>query len=162
MGWSLIIVLILIGILLLLLELLVIPGTTVAGIAGFGLIAFSIYMAYDSFGASAGHWTLAGTVVLSLISIILAFRSKTWKKAGLESTIDGKVNTQGGDNVKKGDTGIAVSRLSPMGKARINGQYYEVQSNAGMINPKDKVIISKIDGNKIYVKPNNPNKNENL
>lgn len=156
MSWALIVVLILIGILLLLLELMVIPGTTVAGIAGFGLIGFSIYMTYDSFSTTAGHWTLFGTVVLSVVSIVLAFRSRTWKKAGLDSTIEGKVEPQGSSEVNKGDTGIAISRLSPMGKARFKGEYYEVQSNTGMINPKEKIVITKVDGNKIYVKKYNP------
>lgn len=157
MTWTLIIVLILIGILLLMLELLVIPGTTVAGIAGLGLIIFAIFMAYDGYGNTAGHWTVAGAALASLLSVIFAFRSKTWKKAGLEYTITGKANTFEENSVQKGDVGVAVSRLTPGGKARINGQYYEVQSTAGMVNAKDKIVVSKVDGNKIYVKPNNPN-----
>lgn len=157
MSWILIIVLILIGILLLLLELLVIPGATVAGIAGFGLIVFSIYMAYNTHGTAAGHWTLAGAAVGSLASIILAFRSKTWKRAGLDYTITGKANILEENVVQKGDTGIAVSRLTPSGKARINGKYYEVQSRSGMINAKTKIIVTKVEGTKIYVKPNNIN-----
>ncbi len=157
MSWTLIVVLILVGILLLLLELLVIPGTTVAGIAGFGLMVFAIYMSYDMYGNTAGHWTVGGTVVVSLLSLILAFRSKTWKKAGLEYTITGKTNIFEENSVIKGDTGVAVSRLSPGGKARIKGQFYEVQSTAGMVNPKEKIVVTKVEGNKIYVKPNNPN-----
>ncbi|MFO8055653.1 MAG: NfeD family protein [Bacteroidales bacterium] len=157
MSWTLIIVLILIGIMLLLLELLVIPGATVAGIAGFGLIVFSIYMAYDGMGVVAGHWTLAGTLIVSLISIILAFRSRTWKKAGLDYSITGKAYTLEPDSVVKGDTGTATSRLTPSGKARIKGQYYEVQCQSGMVDAKRKVIVTKVEGNKIYVKPINTN-----
>ncbi|MFO8087087.1 MAG: NfeD family protein [Bacteroidales bacterium] len=155
MSWVLIVVLILIGILLLLLELLVIPGTTVAGIAGFALIGFSIYMAYDTHGVAAGHWTLAGAVVGSLASVIMAFRSRTWKKAGLAYTITGKANTMEGPLVQKGDTGVAVSRLTPGGKARINKQYYEVQSIEGMIDAQTKILVAKVDGNKVYVKKMN-------
>lgn len=152
MGWTLIIVLIVVGILLLLLELLVIPGATVAGIAGFGLMVFSIYMAYDTYGATAGHWTLAGTLGFSVLAMVLAFRSKTWKKAGLDYTITGKANTLEEGTVQKGDKGIAISRLSPSGKARIKGQYYEVHSRSGVINPKDKILVVKVEGNRIYVK----------
>ncbi len=157
MSWTLIVVLILVGILLLLLELLVIPGTTVAGIAGFGLMIFAIYMAYDIYGNTAGHWAVGGTIVFSLLSLIFALRSKTWKKAGLEYTITGKTNIFEENSVVKGDTGVAISRLSPAGKARIRGQFYEVQSTAGMINPKEEILVTKVEGNKIYVKPNNLN-----
>lgn len=153
MSWTLVVILILVGILLLLLELLVIPGATVAGIAGFGLIAFSVYLAYDSYGAAAGNWTLAGAAAGSLLSIIFAFRSRTWKKAGLNSTITGTAPDVEENSLQKGDTGIAVSRLGPSGKARIKGQYYEVQAVAGMVNAKEEIVITKVEGNKIYVKP---------
>lgn len=153
MSWILVVVLIVVGILLLLLELLVIPGATVAGIAGFGLIAFSVYLSYDTYGATAGHWTLAGAAVGSLLSIIFAFRSRTWKNAGLESSITGKANTFEDNSLQKGDTGITMSRLAPSGKARIKGQYYEVQSIAGMVNAKEEIVVTKVEGNRIYVKP---------
>lgn len=44
---TLIIVLVVIGLILLVAEFLIIPGVTVAGVAGFALIIFGIYLGYS-------------------------------------------------------------------------------------------------------------------
>lgn len=46
MSWTVIIVLILVGLLFLLLEALVIPGTTIVGVIGFVLIAIGVWQSY--------------------------------------------------------------------------------------------------------------------
>lgn len=152
MTWSIIIALIVIGLLFLILEILVIPGTGVVGILGFALLVFAIYSTYASKGASAGHIALSGTVVLSLVSIIISIRAKTWDKMMLKSKIDSKVNKIDVDKIHVGDEGISISRIAPMGKARFSEEYFEVTSTGDFIDQNCPLVITKIEGTKIFVK----------
>ncbi len=152
MLW-LVIVLIAVGILLLLLEVLVIPGTGFAGIAGFAAIAGGIWVAYADLGTQTGNIVLGVTIVVNIIAVWLGIRSKTWKKAALRSTIDGKVNIIDNLNLKVGDTGTTISRCAPMGKAEFNNHFVEVDSRGEFIDQNTQVEIIKIDNSKIYIKP---------
>ncbi len=155
MSLTVIAVLIVVGLLFLLLEILVVPGTTVVGITGFILIAVGIWQSYAVYGASTGHFVLLISFVLTAIALALALRSKTWKRVMLDTEIDGKANTFPEESVKVGDTGKAISRIVPIGKALINDQYYEVKSDGEFIDQGTDLIVTKVDRNKIYVKLNN-------
>ena len=152
MLW-LVIVLIVVGILLLLLEVLVIPGTGFAGIAGFGAVIAGVWVAYAHLGTSAGNIVLIVTLAVNVTAIWVGVRSKTWKKAALVSTINGKVNDINDANLKVGDTGKTISRCAPMGKAEFNGNFVEVDARVDFIDPNTEIEIIKIDNNKIYIKP---------
>jgi membrane-bound ClpP family serine protease len=152
MFWLVIAILIVIGLLCLVLEILVIPGTGVAGIIGFALLAIGIWQAYSHFGPLAGHLTVGGTIVLTLVTLVLSLRAKTWRRIMLNSKIDSRVNVIDGQKLKVGDTGKAISRLVPAGKALINGEYYEVRTTGEFLDPDTQVEVEKIDFNKIFVK----------
>ncbi len=156
MSWTIIAMLIIVGFLFLLLEILVLPGTTVAGIIGFVLIGIGVWQAYAAYGGVAGTITLAGSVVFSVIALFLALKSRTWSRASLKSAIGSRVNIVQPDRLKIGDTGKTISRLAPMGKAYINNEYYEVRSNGEMIDPGSEIEVTKIDVNKITVKLKKP------
>jgi membrane-bound ClpP family serine protease len=152
MSWLVIISLILIGFIFLLLEILVVPGTTIIGIAGFLLMGVGVFSTFTQYGSAAGVLALSGTLIFSIVSLAVAFRSKTWKKAMLNSELIGKVNIFEPDKVKPGDTGLTISRLNPMGKAMINGEYYEVTAKYSLIDQNTEIIVTKVEGNKIIVK----------
>ncbi len=147
-----IVTLIVIGMVFLLLEILVVPGATVVGIVGAGMMIGGVYLAYSQIDTQTGHLTLAGTIVFIIVSIGFALKSKTWKKIMLKEELKGKVNVVEQDIVKKGDEGITISRLNPMGKAFINDEYYEVSSKGDYINENTPIVVDKVDGNKIIVK----------
>ncbi len=152
MSWTVIIVLLLLGMLFLLLEILVFPGTSVAGILGFALIVIAVWQTYATHGSTAGHFTLAGTAVLSIVSVYFALKSNTWKKAALNAEIDSRVNLID-EKIKPGQEGRSVSRLAPLGKALINDEYFEVRSESSFVDPDVDIVITRIEDNKIYVKP---------
>jgi membrane-bound ClpP family serine protease len=152
MTLTIIAVLLIVGFLFLLLEILVMPGTAFSGIIGFALIAVAIWQAYAILGTRAGNLVLLGSVLLSIVSLSLALKSGTWKKAALSNSINSRVNVIELDKVKVGDVGRTVSRLAPMGKALINGIYWEVGSNGAMIDENSEVEVIKIENNKIIVK----------
>jgi hypothetical protein len=67
MSWTIIIIFLLAGVLLMLLEVLVVPGATIFGVLGFLLIGVSIWQAYAAHGTPEGHYFLAGTFVLTIV-----------------------------------------------------------------------------------------------
>ncbi len=152
MSWLVILTIIAIGLIFLLLEILVVPGTTVVGIVGAAMMGFGVFSAYSQYGSAAGTYTLGGTLVFSIAAMVLAFKSNTWKKAMLGSVIQGKVNIFEADKVKPGDEGVTVTRLNPMGKALIGDEYYEVTSRDNLLDQDTEIIVTKVDGNKIIVK----------
>jgi membrane-bound ClpP family serine protease len=152
MHWILIATLIIIGLIFLALEILVIPGVGVAGIIGFVLIVVGVWQTYAGHGLMAGHLVLAGTFILTVLTLILSLRGKTWKRLALSTSIDSKVNVVDEQNIKPGDTGKTSSRLAPMGKALINGEFYEVSTNGDFIDQQTDIVVLKIDHNKIIVK----------
>jgi membrane-bound ClpP family serine protease len=152
MSLTVIAVLIIVGLLFLIIEILVVPGTTVVGIVGFVLIAIGVWQTYAAYGTATGHWVLAATLVLTIATLALSLRGNTWKKLMLKSNVDGKTNVIEENAVKIGDEGIAISRLAPMGKALINNQYFEVSSTGDFIDEQSKIIVTKIEFNKIYIK----------
>lgn len=153
MTWTIIAVLIVVGFLFLLLEILVLPGTNVAGIIGFVLIAIGVWQAYAGYGPVAGSFTLAGSVVFSIFALYFSLKSGTWQRAALQKNIDGKVNLVDAGKIKVGDTGKTVSRLAPMGKAIINEEYFEVKTLGEYLDPGTEIEVIEIEFNKITVKP---------
>jgi len=155
MSWTLIIVLLLAGLLLLLLEMLVVPGATIFGVLGFLLLGTSIWQAYAAHGTPEGHYFLIATILVTVLLLSLALKSKTWKRAMLDTEVKSKVNVIEEGKVKPGDEGKTISRLAPVGKAVINDEYYEVHSLGEYIEPQTPIVVIRVEFSKIIVKPKN-------
>ncbi|MBP7260760.1 MAG: NfeD family protein [Bacteroidia bacterium] len=152
MVLAVILLLIIIGIALVLVEILVIPGTTVAGFLGFLLYVIGVLFTYDHYGRVAGHITLATTTVISLAFIYFALRSDFWKRFQLNSSLEGSVNDLDIGDIEAGDRGEALSALRPSGNALINNEIFEVTTNGEFIDAHTEVEVVSITDNKVYVK----------
>lgn len=148
-----IVLLIVLGVLLLLLEFLVIPGITLAAIGGVLMIAGGIYLSYDHYGNTIGHLTVLATIIFCTLSLILALKSNTWNKIMLKTELDSKVEKLESEKVKVGDQGICVSRLAPMGKIKLNKKIVEAKSTGVYIDEKTKVEVVGILDKIVIVKP---------
>ncbi len=149
-----IIILIILGLFLFVVEFLLVPGVTVAGIGGLACLVGGVFWAYSSHGNMVGHITLITTVGVTLLTVVLALRSRTWKNFMLNTNIAGSIaSEENTTNIKPGDEGVSISRLAPMGKARINGLVLEAQSTGEYIDPRTKVIVIRFEGSKVIVKP---------
>lgn len=153
MTWLIVVSLIVVGIVFLLLEILVVPGATVVGLGGIAMLIGGVVVAFNQYGVTTGVMTLIGSLTLSLVAIGFALKSNTWKKAMLGSELNGRVNIFEDGKVKPGDEGLTITRLNPMGKALIAEDYYEVTSKDNLIGENTPVVVVKVDGNKIIVKP---------
>jgi membrane-bound ClpP family serine protease len=151
MSWLLIIVLITLGLLFLLLEVLIIPGTTLAGIVGFGLVFVGLWQAYASKGIVEGHITLGATLVVTVAVLYISFKTGTWKRMALKTTVDGKMDQLDGIFIKEGDEGTSISRLAPSGKAMFNNELVEVHTYGEFIDQEKEIIVISVKDNKIIV-----------
>lgn len=152
MSLTVIIILIILGLIFLVAEVLVIPGTSVAGVLGFLAVGIGIWQAWAVYGTTTGAMVTFATIVAAAASLYISLKSKTWKRLMLNDSIESKVNVVNLDKVKPGDTGTTISRLAPAGKARINEEIYEVHSISGFIDQRAEIVIVKIDHQKIIVK----------
>lgn len=150
--WIVIVALIAIGLLMVVIEILVIPGGGVAGILGFVLMVAGVWLSYSRMGLTAGHLTISTTLLLNFVVLIYALRSKTWEKAMLKRNIDSKVNIIDEEDLRVGDSGRTVSRCSPSGKALINGKFFEVHARSEFIDEDIEIEVIKVEKNKIFIK----------
>ena len=155
MSAMVIVLLILVGIALLIIEWFMIPGISVAGVAGTIFLIGGIVMAYRSFGASAGHLTLLGTLVSLGLMLYISFRTKTWDKLALKTSVDSAVESVEEEKVVVGDKGVAISRLNPVGKCMVNGQLVEAHCPGQFINENEQVEVVRVFKTHIIVKPIN-------
>lgn len=153
MNTFLIVLLIVVGVILLVVELFLIPGFGMAGIAGCLAIAGGVFCSYCYLGATAGHIALLSSVMLSAIAIYIFLKSKTLDKMALNKNIDSKVDLIDGTNISLGDTGVTISRLAPMGKVRIGQTDVEAKSSEAFIDQGIEVLVVAIEGNTLIVKP---------
>ncbi|HEY4543658.1 MAG TPA: NfeD family protein, partial [Tissierellaceae bacterium] len=144
------------GFILLIVEAIV-PGFGLPGISGLILVFTGIVMAVESLGIAAISISIAiiVTTIITTLLLKLGFRSKLLDNVILKSDVRGNANLDGKENLKEdliGSTGITVSILRPAGFIEINSQRYDALSEEGFIQEGSKVIVSKIEGNKIFVR----------
>ena len=84
-------VIIILGLLFLMIEIFLLPGISIAGVAGIIFLVGGIVYAYMYIGAAAGTITLLAALILVAATFILLLRSKTLKKIGLNTEINSKV-----------------------------------------------------------------------
>lgn len=91
MNILILILLTLAGVLLLVLELFLIPGIGIAGIAGGGCLIGAVVYAYMVIGATAGHITFFVALAATIAAVYIFYKSRAIEKMGLETKIDDKV-----------------------------------------------------------------------
>lgn len=151
MGLTPILILIFIGIILILIEILVLPGTNIAGIIGIAFILGAIFLSYKHLGTPIAHYVLMISFLLMSGAIFFVLRSNTWKKMSLNTSIDSKVETIEKDSIKIGDEGITVTRLAPIGKVQVNDRLVEAKSDRKFLDPDTPVKVVEVLRNQIIV-----------
>lgn len=151
MSLWLIILITLIGLALVALEIVALPGG-IAGICGGAFVAVGIWQAYAVHGTMAGSLFLASSVVVGIAMIALLLKSKTWKRAALNEAVSAKANVV---SVQVGDEGITLSRLAPAGKALIKNEQVEVHASCDFLDPDTPIRVVEVDGYRVVVEKTN-------
>lgn len=151
--WALIVTLVVVGLILLGIEMLVIPGFGVMGILGIVSFVASCYLAFATFGVVPGFLVSISTVVLITLFVVLVLRSRTWKRIALNTNIDSKADeTPQHKGIAVGMTGISLTRLAPAGMAEINGVTIEVFCRDTIIDASSRIEVVDVSDNKVFVK----------
>ena len=143
--------LLIIGLILILIEILFIPGTTVFGIFGILAIFYSDYLSFQYFGTEFAIVYSIANSILVLFVVIYSLKTNTWKKIALNKIHNVKVENKF-DSLKVGDEGKTSSALRPYGKAIFSDKFYEVKSSENFIDENKKIKIINILQDKIIVK----------
>jgi membrane-bound ClpP family serine protease len=150
-----IILLLLLGVILLIVEFMLIPGITIAGIGCVISFGASVFLAFNYWGTLAGIITLIAVIIFVPVFLYFLFKGRTMKSMMLNTNIDGIVDTLDTQKVKIGDEGITTGRLAPLGRAKINGINTEARSLGIFIDQKTEIRVIKIQGNTVIVEPIN-------
>ena len=149
MNTTLLIICLILGVILLTLEIVALPGG-VAGVFGVLLIGFGVWQTYALFGTRVGTIVLLCAIALCVLLMVLLMKRKTWSRFSLNEEIDSKVN-QLEPVVKVGARGTTISRLAPTGKALFDGQQVEVHAVNKFIDPDHPIEVVAIEGYRIDV-----------
>jgi membrane-bound ClpP family serine protease len=155
MEWLIVLSLIGVGLLLLVIEVILIPGTSIAGFIGFGMMIGGIVMSFKYFGDQTA-WVIAGsTAVVSGAVFFWTFHTKPWKQFALKSTISSRVNEGIFEGLQVGSEGLSVSMLRPRGNAEFGNKIVEVSSLGNFVEAGTKIKIVKISSSQIFIEPLN-------
>jgi membrane-bound serine protease (ClpP class) len=136
--------LILLGITLLVLEILILPGL-IAGIIGGLFLLVAITWTFNTYGPEAGLYTSLATVLLTALSLYVAFKSKVWSRFSLKGDLrESRANVTDPDSIEVGAEAITVSALRPMGTVMLNDVKLEARTNGELIPEDRKVIVVKV------------------
>ncbi|HAI77397.1 MAG TPA: serine protease [Microscillaceae bacterium] len=165
--WEL--VLLFLGIVMLLVELFVIPGFGLLGIAGLivtlGALVlvmldnkwfdFSEVNTMDIFNAVfVVGVAITGAVVLLIIGLPLVFKSKRFKAISLQKSMNRELGYNSGTLNKRlvGQEGITYTVLRPSGKIMVENELYDATTRGDYIEKGEKVIIIQQNGPTAIVK----------
>jgi len=161
------VLLFMIGLALLAAEIFVVPGFGVTGIAGLLCIFAGIYMAlvkrpipqfsWDYQILDAAMVTFILMVVAITIGVVVIWRISP--KSGLKQLLvlstserakDGYIASQSLEALL-GRVGKSLTHLRPAGRALIDGEPYEVQSEGEFIEKHKSLVVVRVVGNKVFV-----------
>ena len=135
---------------LLLLEIFMLPGITVAGIGGLLFAAGGLIYAY-SVSTCVGHVTLGASLVAFAAAFAWLMRSKSFSRVALNTDIDSRLTSSRELGIVPGDEGITLSRLAPIGKALIKGQAVEAKALDELIDEGTPVVVMQVEGYNVVV-----------
>lgn len=148
----LIVSLILVGLLLLVAELVLLPGISIAGIGAFLSLLGAVLYGYFHYGVLGGSIVLTVVVILSVLSVVISLRANTWQRLALKSTIENTAGpTPQQNNVTVGQRGITLTRLAPMGKVRIGPVTAEAKAIDSYLDPEQEVEVIGFDNSVVVV-----------
>ena len=154
-GWPAIF-LFLLGVILLLVEAFI-PGFGVFGVSG--IVAFFVSIILSSASAAAGLQSLLISLLISIVVGFLAF--KYFQRKGIlrrfinQEALTSELGYRSSTDFSflLGKQCVTVTPLRPAGIMEADGARFDVVSEGEFIGDGEQVIVSKVEGNRIVVRP---------
>lgn len=165
-GWE-VLILFLVGVALLLIEILVIPGFGIVGIMGILCILTSLILSMDVRWFHALNWSsiqlalsklmaaMVGSIILSIVLLKFLPRTSLGKQVVLKTTQQHEegyaVHT---DERSKliGMSGVTITPLHPSGTMLLDDRRYDVVSEGDFIEKNTRVKVLSVEGARIVVR----------
>lgn len=149
---GLIIFLVVLGAFFLVAELVFLPGAVLGSLLALSSYGVAVFFGFSRFGLVGGITTIVAVLLLSLVVTVLSMRAKTWQRLALKDKVSGASMESPSQSVAVGDKGVAISRLSPMGKVEIGGKLYEAKSQSVYIDQQSEVEVVGFENFTVLVK----------
>ncbi|HHV63186.1 MAG TPA: nodulation protein NfeD [Firmicutes bacterium] len=154
-GWE-VVLLFTAGFLLLLLEIFVIPGFGVAGVAGIGALLASIFLSFGNVRDAAFAIAFALVLTVLVVALTAKYLNKTrlWRGIILdvrEATANGYVSGPGRQDYL-GRVGRALTVLRPAGIVQFGDEKLDAVSEGEYIPAGSIVRVVKVEGSKLIVR----------
>ena len=154
------IVIFFVGLVLLALEIFVIPGFGIVGLLGITCIVISFFAAFGFKNFATASHTIAYSLLGALITIILLTmyvlpKSSIFKWIRLDTVQKREEGCTSHKNVSLDllhQTGVAHTKLRPIGSIMINEKIYEATTQGAFIEEGEKVEVIEATPMKIVVK----------
>jgi membrane-bound serine protease (ClpP class) len=165
-GWEELL-LALVGVVLLVAELLFLPGFGIAGVLGILALLAGLVLSMLGPGSTAQFIMLVGgrvvfALLFAMAASLVLLRFMTHLPFGRRMILDtglaaakGYASAPESDLRWLGKRGVAHSMLRPAGIADIEGQRVDVVSNGEMIDAGQPIEVIRVDGNRVVVKQTN-------
>lgn len=151
MNLFIIVILVLLGVLLVVAEILILPGLSIAALGAAASFIAALTISYNTVGATFAGLVFLGAFTLTIIALAFSLRAKTLKKISLSHTIDSSVGDDISRDIPIGKEGVTTTRLAPMGSVEIDGKLYQGRSRSELIPPKSIVKVLSIEDNILIV-----------
>lgn len=148
---TIILILFALAILLALVEVYLVPGFGIAGLASGGCAIGAIVTTYQLYGIGTTFLVTIGALVAFFLFIWYLSRTIAKSRMALQAKINSVATPEEQLAVGKGDTGHALTRLNLVGRALINGLQVEVRSEEGFLDEGTPVVVSRTVEGVVYV-----------
>ena len=153
---AIIVFLIIAAIILILVEIFLLPGITMAGVGGFLFAAGGIIFAY-TVSTTIGNVTFIAALVGFATAFFFLLRNRSFSKVALNTNVDSHVTSVIDLGVKEGDEGVTTSRLAPIGKAIFHNVQVEAKSEGEFMDENVPVVVVRVEGYNVIVRPKTDN-----
>ena len=134
--------LIIIAMLLLLVEIVLLPGVSVAGIGAIISYAIAVYKAFIEYDSEGGWLVLVIAIISAIATIAIAVKGNIWQRFSLKDNIDSRSQTPAEEqNIERGARGTAITRLAPSGKVMVDGKVFEARSIDAYIDQRTEIEV---------------------
>lgn len=148
--------LILVGLILIVIEVMFIPGTNVVGVIGVLGAGVGVVYAFATYGTTGGLLTLLATIAAAGALFYLMKESGAWDRFILADTL----LSGSGENEEEvdrrsrllGREGTAVTPLRPSGFAEIDGERIEVETEGDYIASGSRIRVVAMDRRRYLVR----------
>jgi len=139
------------GLAIIAVEIVFVPGTTVVGLLGFIVVLTGLYFVFDQYGATIGWSTSFAITIIVGLSFYWAIQKKVWKRYSLQSEISGKVDSNPVENIQLSQEGVSISALRPSGMAEFENVRIEVSTSGMFVDAGVRVKVIAINKGRITV-----------